>query len=445
MDYLPVSIENGEADLSKPEGQVSLANLKTVAVTAGARLHFPRQTVDSVLVLASAYDKRQKCSFILRSPDRSWEYLLNADFCSHGQRFHIVVPAGYDCIEVEALEEDRCLWVLDDPERLPASVPALWPKHDGIDVVSRFFQRLETDCLAQFGWMGGCVLQAFESLAQAGDAPRWENAITNWLNPFLDEQHLVYQDPHGKPLTDQFNTIETTLPIATIAKRLPAHPIVDTTIRYLSDEASLGATCEGCYTVAFPLMQIGQARNDSALMHLAFEQLQHRRTRLCVDGQIYLRFRGTHHTYRNWSRGIAWYLLGFAECIHLSDRTGPWVDAGEHLAERSRWILKYQRKDGLWSNFLYEPELPPDTAGSAGIASALLKAHRLGLIGPEAIEAAERCWAGLQAHIFTDGWLGGTSSSNKRGESVQHSPNRSSETFGMGLMGILAGLLAKSK
>jgi len=112
--------------------------------------------------------------------------------------------------------------------------------------------------------------------------------------------------------------------------------------------------------------------------------LQSHAEKLFHEGDIYLRHHGTHRTYRNWTRGVAWYLLGQAKCLRLSDMKGSWAAVAEHLAERAAWALKPQRENGLWDNFFGEQGPPPDTSGSAGIAAALVRAHDLGLIGEAA-------------------------------------------------------------
>jgi rhamnogalacturonyl hydrolase YesR len=341
------------------------------------------------------------------------------------------------------MDEDKTFWAISDPARLPNSVPAVWAVEAGANRLKRYFDRLETDCVAEFGWMGGCVLEAYDALAGVSDTPRWNNARDRWLGFFLDDQHLVYQDRFGRQCVDSYSIIEATLPIASVVRCRPQHPIVDITADYLRNSASKDATCEGCYTVAYTLLQIAASRGRSDLVNLAFNELSHRREKLFFEGCIYLRHHGTHRTYRNWTRGVGWYLLGNVKCLGLIgvDSEPRWRELADHIAERVAWAMRFQRADGLWDNFFDEPGRPPDTAGSAGIAAALVHAHELGLAGTEAVTAARRCWDGLANHLFVDGWLGGTAPSNKRGEEAQHGITRASETFGMGLMGTLAGAL----
>ena len=101
--------------------------------------------------------------------------------------------------------------------------------------------------------------------------------------------------------------------------------------------------------------------------------------------------------------------------------------------------LEYQRGDGLWCGFLPEPDVAPDTSGSAGIAAAVFIAARLGAAEPAWILAARRALQGCLDRLSLHGFLTGVSQSNKRegGPAFQRSPHRVSLQFGMGLLGVL--------
>lgn len=441
-----IQIDNEGPLPSLPEHQETLAGLHCEPVGEGTRLRFEPSGSDRMLVLAAGLDKRNFCRLVLRAPDQSWEYLLDASYCSIGQRFHFVIPSGINEVSVHAEDPDPCLWVLADTRRLPGAAPSLWPIEPGANRLDRFFERLEWDGLAEFGWMGGCVLEAFHALARGGEETRWNEARDRWLSFFLDDQHLHYQTATSHPFTDRFNTIEAILPLASIVRMNPGHPIIDQAIAFVREQhGSQHLTCEGCYTVAYPLAQMAETLDRPELLDLALQELLFRREALCHEGHIYLRFlSSSHRTYRDWARGVGWYLLGHAECLRFAGVGGKWKPVAEHLAERCAWVLRHQRDDGLWNNFFQEGHLPPDTAGSAGIAAALIQAHHLGLVGPEGIEAAKRCWDALQDHLLIDGWLGNSSPSNKRGEGIQHTSLRAAETFGLGLMGLLVGMLKTS-
>lgn len=126
-------------------------------------------------------------------------------------------------------------------------------------------------------------------------------------------------------------------------------------------------------------MQIASVRDRDDLRELALANCSHTR-RSCFTKAIFIcdimELIAPIATGR-----AAWYLLGHAKCLRLSDMKGPWAAVAEHLAERAAWALKPQRENGLWDNFFGEQGPPPDTSGSAGIAAALVRAHDLGLIG----------------------------------------------------------------
>lgn len=439
MTLQPLDIHTPDPKPTPPAEQQPLARLACVPLTTGTRIRAAPCATPATLVLAAAFDKRQECR--IRLDAVGWSHTLDVGFCSLGRRYHVELPAAISEIRVTALDADASFWAISDPQRLPNSVPAVWAHPPGVDRLARFFERLEGDAIAEFGWMGGCVLEAFDVLALA-NPERWDRARRRWLACFVDDQHLFYQDPRGKPIRDAFNTIEALLPVASIARHVPAHPILETATTFLMTHLGRDATCEGCYTVAYPLMQLAKLRGREDLASAALAELQSRRDKLVHEGDIWLRHHGTHRTYRSWARGVAWYLLGHAKCLQLSGVEGSWAAVADHAAERGAWAIGHQRADGLWDNFFHEPGMPPDTGGSAGIAAALVMLHRMGLVGAQALAAARRCWAALPAHLFIDGWLGCVSPSNKRGEAAQHLPLRASETFGMGLMGLLAGTLS---
>tara|TARA_R110000764_G_scaffold42426_4_gene95579 strand:+ start:4983 stop:5468 length:486 start_codon:yes stop_codon:yes gene_type:complete len=75
-------------------------------------------------------------------------------------------------------------------------------------------------------------------------------------------------------------------------------------------------TAEGCYTVASPMAVIGKVWNDSALKNRALEQLKHRFV-LIENGNLNLRYHSDKgsYSYKNWARGAARILLGFARTL----------------------------------------------------------------------------------------------------------------------------------
>ena len=424
-----------------PPNQESLAGLCSVPLINGTVFHFDALDATGTIVLASAFDKRDADSLLLTS-ESGWRHELDYSFSSHAQRFHITIPAGISSVSVKQLDTSQPLWVLADREALADAYPSLWPEMPGANRLARFFQRLEHGSMAQFGWMGGCVLEAFDALAQRDVNSRWTNARERWLGRFLDDTNLRFQGPRGQVLTGTLSTIEAGLPFASIARRDSSHPSVDMAVQFLTNVRDDNFSCEGCYTAAYPLTQIAMLREDQALLSGATRILYDRHEKLVKDGTIYLRNRQGQLSYPNWTRGIAWYLLGISKCIRLAGPKHFTPEFLDHVRDRAEWVIAHQGDHGLWPNFFDQPALPPDTSGSAGIATALMEFRKLGLVDAQnAADSAWLCWDGLVNHLSIDGWLCGIAKNNKQGEFVQRLPARSCEPFGAGLMGQLAANL----
>lgn len=425
-----------------PAEQSPLAGRQAVPLSPGTRLYWAADTQTRWLSAGLARDYRESCTAHLHRSDGQ-TFVWDADFGSHAQRLHLAVPPGVTHVEVSAVEGAAALWVLHDPAADSGASLNLQPVPAEGDGAVAFKQRLAESGIAQFGWMLGCVLEACEALAAVDNDYDWAAARTRYLAPYLTDDGFRYQDPRGRLRHNVFASIETSLPMATIARRYPDHPALDAAQSFwLAHQQTDGLiidgqtiSTEGCYTVAYPMLQLALLRGDAALRETALAQLTLRRQALRTRDAVYLRSGPQGRTYRNWTRGIAWFLLGYANVLRLApDVTAIATDFAADCA----WILAHQRADGLWSNFLDEPELPPDTSGSAGIAVALLRAARLGLMdAARADAAAEACWSGLLAALHPDGWLGGVAPNNKRGEAAQHGRRRTSEAFALGLMGQL--------
>jgi rhamnogalacturonyl hydrolase YesR len=107
--------------------------------------------------------------------------------------------------------------------------------------------------------------------------------------------------------------------------------------------------------------------------------------------------------------------------------------------------MPYQLPSGLWSVFVDEPDLLPDTSGSAGIGAALALAAKHGWLDASARTTAETCLTGLKQHLTPDGFLGGASQSNKGGPGLQRSDYRVIYPMGMGMTAQLIAALHGGK
>lgn len=293
------------------------------------------------------------------------------------------------------------------------------------------------DVLQEFDWRAGCVTEGLHALNETA-------ALRRYLGVFLEQSGADALRPFR-------GGVEQTLPAAAIARLWRGrHPALDHALAlwnqrrhaagHVQDGDHLAA--EANYTAAYPLALLGVLRDDPDLRARAALQLRAARGRLVDDsGVIHLRHneRTGERTYPGWARGVAWYLLGMAATLEtLPARERP----PGLLAELRRalgWALQYQRGDGLWCGFLPEPDVAPDTSGSAGIAAAVFIAARLGAAEPAWSLAARRALQGCLDRLSLHGFLTGVSQSNKRegGPAFQRSPHRVSLQFGMGLLGVL--------
>jgi unsaturated rhamnogalacturonyl hydrolase len=327
----------------------------------------------------------------------------------------------------------------------------------GVDRWSEFQDRLcSLDSLETFGWHEGCVLDGILDLRDAGANPQADVAAKRHLDHYLAKDGgLIYEGPRGEPCDGRVYSIEGTLPFAALARVYPDHPLLSLASAFWKERIAANgaaldgkiATAEGCYTVAYPMAWLAKVRKQEVMAQMALRELRLRQDQLLAGGDLYLRHNaGTgERTYKNWARGVAWYLLGLTRTlIVLGDRPDV-EDLREECRRAAQWAQIRQR-NGLWNNYLDDPQARPDTAGSAGIAGALALAAKHGLLGSEAQTVAARTLAArtlaaLTPHLTPDGLLTGVAPSNKGGEPLQRAPYRVIKKTGMGLVGVLLAAL----
>lgn len=310
-----------------------------------------------------------------------------------------------------------------------------------------------------FGWMGGCVLDALYELHLQGELQA-SKTLKMQLSHFLDdEKGIIFENPHTIPLDGTFNSIEDFLPLAVIAGLYPDHIALDKGLEFMlahKNEKGIilngDITTEGCYTLAYPLAAVAVIRKDESLGQIALDQLTSRMHALTDtstnDLAIYQRSdKKGNRSYRNWGRGVAWYLLGTVKTYQLLNRHE--YGAAEDLAKikssfitYTRWIAALQDKDGLWNAYLDRPETGIDTSTSGGIASAIAWACHAGILDEKKyLPIAQKTYTGLQMHLSADGFLRNVSQINRGGEDLQTSGYRVISQFGMGLMAQLKAAL----
>jgi len=303
-----------------------------------------------------------------------------------------------------------------------------------------------------FSWKEGCVLDAIHTLSERGMCPAGSAMIRKHLNYFgFEPGNLVYETPRSSRVSNELDTIETTLPFAHVALLDLNHPWVDLAVSFWSQLIAAHGqarephmiSSEGAYTVAYPMTLIARLRGEPKWFGVAESLLVETFQSLVRPDGVYLRdFNGEKQTHRNWARGLCWLLLGHVQT--LRQQPEPSAKILEQLEYLAAFAKGHQSEAGLWHCFVDEPEVLPDTSGSAGIAAAFALAAREGYLPQEYFQRAQLTHEALQTYLTPDGFLSGCSQSNKGGEELQRSPHRVTLPYALGLLGLLDAATAGS-
>ena len=346
------------------------------------------------------------------------------------------------------------LRVFTEGEGIPAALQPHLLVPGAAEAMTEYFARLETlACVQTFSWQGGCVLDGLLDLSARPAHATLKEAARRQLARFVIDGKLIYENHISAPSDGRIYGIEGTLPFAALAKLDPQSPLLDLALgswakKHDAEDAILDGqhtSSEGAYTVGYPLAVIARLRKDDALEQLALTQLRVRQARL-FDGKMFWRTSepkdgAIQKGNRAWARGVAWQMLGFARTLRELKHRSDLAELIASFQQLAAWILPYQRADGLWSVFVDQPALTPDTSGSAGIAAALAIGAQEGWLDATARTAAVKTLAGLKPHLTPDGFLGGVSQANKGGEGLQRGTYRVIYQMGMGLMAQLIAAL----
>jgi unsaturated rhamnogalacturonyl hydrolase len=400
-------------------------------------------------------------------------------------------------IELLLIQGEVPLWIIsamdDEAENrlLQPHLLALTEEVSQEDREARFFAVLRSTASIQpFGWMEGCVLDGLLDLAQSqssevqtiaqgqaltaekavgqvqtpAEAHAWLDCTVRHLRKFLDKHdQLVYENPRSVIADGTIYGIEGTLMFAAISKLWPpGHKLTMQVIDFWASKRTFPdsmISAEGSYTIAYPMAVIAVRENRADYAEEAVQLLLLRRDGLAVGDDLYLRYYNDgSRTFRNWSRGYAWYMQGLVRTLieleSAPSADGEWskVLQSKQVAElKQEWqrivqcALQVQEDNGLWSCFLGEAETGTETSGSAGIAAAIALGARHGLneatIG---LAAASKAYEALMAYLTPDGLLGGVTQSNRGGEPFQRSGYRVISQMGVGLLGQLAAALSST-
>jgi hypothetical protein len=299
-----------------------------------------------------------------------------------------------------------------------------------------------------FGWMVGCVMDALLELGSQGDR-KAKKTLEKQLACFLDDSKgIIFENPNTIPLDGNFNSIEDFLPFAAIVSLYPEHPSVQKAVDYclqrMKPDGLIASgdhvTTEGCYTMAYPLAQIAIVRNDRKLAGIALDQLVHRIHYLSTSEAVFQRNDlGKGTGFRNWGRGIVWYVLGMVKTINLMENSAfadlPQLDGIKtEFVRVMNWASQFQDKNGMWCSFIHRPDTLPDTTATAGIATTMVWGVRLKLLPESYLAKAELAGVSLRKYLTADGFLTNVSQINRGGESLQENGYRAISQFALGLM-----------
>jgi unsaturated rhamnogalacturonyl hydrolase len=244
---------------------------------------------------------------------------------------------------------------------------------------------------------------------------------------------------------EKIHSVESILPFAILAQINPKHPLLKTAIEFCEAHANAeGVVADGtgnnrmikteeCYTVSYPLAVLAKTLIRPDLEKLAIKTLQSRVSMLEKSNSIYQR--GTEQGelfFENWSRGVAWYLLGLAKTLVHLPESAEKESLKKSFQNSVEKIISYQQTNGLWYNFFHQPQTGFETSGTAGIAAALTFGFEHNLLNENAQNAAIRAKIGLMPYLTSDGFLTGTAQVNKGGDSLQQNGFRVISPYTLG-------------
>ncbi len=391
--------------------------------------------------------------------------VLDIQFGYACQSFECEIPLGHAAavaaqgLRLRMVEGRTPLWIFCGgvPEDAHALLPHFLEPAPGSWAAAYTFLASRAS-VQPFGWLEGCVLEGLLELGRS--VPAWatraETALADHLGLFFPQNEMVYESPRGVPMDNRLSSMEATLMLPALLRHRPDHPALGRMREFwmgaIGENGLIGGEgyqkCEVCYTVAYPLALLSRQRGDEAGVALALEQLRILERVLHHEGLLYQATYKGEYTFPYWSRGMAWYLLGFARVLEITgtDASPATRDAAAALARACQRLLPFQGADGLWPCYAHLPETGAETSGTGGIAAALLLAHRLGCAPDEARLAAERALEGLRPYLSADGLLNGVCQSNKKeaGDALQRRGFRCSSAMGLGLAVQAAALLGRS-
>ncbi len=409
--------------------------------------------------ISTATDVREPCVFEIRLKESS-EKLgeLDIRYATYLQVYELILDSGQvknileQGVTIQQIKgkQPQAIFSSDD-----ANIPEVYTPHlmvykdapAGLDVVKNTL--LNRNMYQPFGWMEGVVMDGLQVLAAS--EPAANKSLQNRFNQYFTDTSFGYIGLNNTPVSQRVMNVETTLPFALYARFHPQHPALQTAIEFckkhqdkngvISDDpqsANPIIKTEECYTVSYPLAVIGTNRHDKELQNIAVTNLMARAAALADSTGIYQRTNNKGgREYKNWSRGVAWYLLGFIRSWQQLKGHPERDKIREEFVRAADYVMLFQQPDGMWYCYMHEPETGVETSGTAGIAAAIKYGYQLGVLNDKAAIAATKATTALMNFLTPDGLLTGTAQVNKGGEALQRSGYRVISPYTLGFMAYL--------
>lgn len=289
---------------------------------------------------------------------------------------------------------------------------------------------MSLESLQTFGWQQGIVWDGLLELSK--HSVQAKTVLAKQLEMYFAQDSLVYCNLNNVKTVEKIHTVESILPFAILAETNPKHSLLKTAIEFCESHANFeGVIADGtgnnrivkteeCYTVCYPLAVLAKTLNRPDLAQLAIKTMQSRILFLEKGNSIFQR--GTEQGelfFENWSRGVAWYLLGLAKTLVHLPESAEKESLKISFQKSVEKVIAYQQPKGLWFNFFHQSETGLETSGTAGIAAALTYGFQHGLLNENAKNVAIKAQIGLLSYITPDGYLTGTAQVNKGGDALQ--------------------------
>jgi len=308
---------------------------------------------------------------------------------------------------------------------------------------------LDRNMYQPFGWMEGVVMDGLQVLSVS--EPAANKSLQKRFNQYFTDTSFSYTGLNNTPINNKVMNVETMLPFALFARFQPSHPSLEKAIDFcrqhqnkrgiISDDPESTnpiIKTEECYTVSYPLAVIGANQYNIELQNLAVTNLLARANALADSTGIYQRTNNKGgREFKNWSRGVAWYLLGFIRSWQQLESHNDRDKIKDEFVRAAKYVMQFQRPDGMWYCFMHEPDTGVETSGTAGIAAALKYGFELGVLNNKAAISSTKATNALMKFLTPDGLLTGTAQVNKGGEALQRSGFRVISPYTLGFMAYL--------